>query len=156
MTQWRSLTVLARCLRSARWEHLRAARVSKRCLGRFERITPLRSWLVANRPRRLSAACSFSLGFQHGSWTEARVETFAAPILGCLCLRTHFLVIHRQDGGLIVIDGLGILADVAGIVDTPGQFAKFPLFDGLEQANADLGRFGDLLERNAPIPSNGG
>src|SRR3954452_12878481 len=70
--------------------------------------------------------------------------------------RRHLAMVNSQDRGFIVIDSTSILANIAGIVNTAGKFAKVSVFDGLKTAQTDFGRFCDLLKRNAAISANRG
>jgi hypothetical protein len=63
-------------------------------------------------------------------------------------------VVKRQQDGFIVVDGAGILAYVAGVVYAAGQPAKIALLNGFERPDADLGQFGNLLERDAPVAAD--
>src|SRR5690349_4677387 len=44
-------------------------------------------------------------------------------------LRAHLAIIDRENCAFVVVDCAGILADVTGIVDSAGQFSKFPSLD---------------------------
>src|ERR1051325_5953529 len=71
-----------------------------------------------------------------------------------LLLRFHFAMVERENHALIVVDGAGILPDVAGVVDSTGEFSKVALFDCLQRSNANLRRLGDLFQRDATIAAD--
>src|ERR1035441_10231781 len=68
----------------------------------------------------------------------------------------HFASVEGEQGALVVFNGARVLADIAGVVNSAGQFAEIALFDGFEGAHANLGGFGDLLQRNPTIAANRG
>jgi hypothetical protein len=56
-------------------------------------------------------------------------------------------VIIREQFGFIEFDGLRVLADVAGVVDSAWKFLELAFFNRLQRSNADFGALSDLLER---------
>src|SRR5450759_2558682 len=68
----------------------------------------------------------------------------------------HFALVEGDQGPFVVFNRTGILTNIAGVVNAAGQFAEIALFNGCEGAYADLGGFGDLFERDAPIAANRG
>src|ERR1035437_1791474 len=68
----------------------------------------------------------------------------------------HFALVEGDQGAFVVFNRTGILTNIAGVVNTAGQFAEIALSNGCEGAYADLGGFSDLLERDAPIAANRG
>src|SRR5690349_8944268 len=73
-----------------------------------------------------------------------------------LALRPNRPVVHRQDGRLVVFDGLRILPYITGVIDPARQFAEVPVLDRFQAADVDLGGFRNLLEREAAIAANRG
>ena len=68
----------------------------------------------------------------------------------------HVAAVNFENVILGVIDGARVLADVAGGVDSAGQFAKISTLNGLQRADSDFRDFRDLLEGNAAIAPNRG
>src|ERR1017187_1757760 len=83
-----------------------------------------------------------------------------AVAVGAVAHRTigarHLARVEGEQGALVVFNRTCVLADVAGVVNSAGQFAEIALFNGFEGAYADLGGFGDLLERDTTIAANRG
>src|ERR1017187_6796131 len=81
-----------------------------------------------------------------------------AVAVGAVAHRTiggrHLARVEGEQGALVVFNRTCVLADVAGVVNSAGQFAEIALFNGFEGAYADLGGFGDLLERDTTIAAN--
>ena len=64
--------------------------------------------------------------------------------------RTRLAMVELQQDDLIVVDGARVLANVAGAVDAARQLLEVPPLNGIEGADADLRRFGNLLEERCP------
>src|SRR5262249_41621636 len=70
--------------------------------------------------------------------SRSRAETAKHAVPAALPTRSaglrvlHAPVIDRQNGAFVVIDRPGVLADIAGGVNAPGQLAEVSLFDGLQ------------------------
>src|SRR5690349_13866481 len=103
-----------------------------------------------------STACLGSEKLRDGCRSENFEAAFTAARLGSGLCRVHLAMVKRQNSRLVVIDRPRILLDVAGIVDTARKLSKLPPFDCLERANADLGRFSNLLQGNAAISPDRG
>ena len=56
------------------------------------------------------------------------------------------LTIAVQYLRFVNFDGLRILADIAGVVNTAGQLAKLAVFDSFQVVKADFGRLRDVVQ----------
>ena len=59
------------------------------------------------------------------------------------------ILIESEQIGFVESDGAGVLPDVAGIVDSAGQFAEIARFDGVQMAHAESGGRGNGLQADA-------
>src|SRR5450759_4457955 len=92
-----------------------------------------------------------------GRWAHAAVRAVAVrAVRGCAFGARHFALVESDQSALVVFNRTRVLTDIAGVINAAGQFAEIALFNGFEGAYADLGGFGDLLERDAPIAANCG
>ena len=58
-------------------------------------------------------------------------------------------MVDRQKLALVVVDGAGVLANIAGVVNPAGKLPELALLDGFERANTDFGGLGDLPQGDA-------
>src|ERR1019366_5368344 len=68
----------------------------------------------------------------------------------------HLALVESDQGALVVFNRTCVLTNIAGVINTAGQFAEIALFNRFQGAYADLGGFSDLLKRYATVAANRG
>src|ERR1035438_2322573 len=66
----------------------------------------------------------------------------------------HLAMVKRQQSRFVIVDRLGVLPDITGVVNSTRQSAVVPLLDRFQRADTNLRAFCNLFERHTAIASN--